>query len=49
MEEYSYTSTNPLGHTGLLTIILYLYLCAKDIPYTVLIKIEPGSSEMLRS
>jgi hypothetical protein len=26
MEEYSYTSTHPLGHTGPVTGLLYLYL-----------------------
>jgi len=26
MEEYSYTSTHPLGHTGPVTGTLYLYL-----------------------
>jgi len=26
MEEYSYTATHPLGHTGLVTGSLYLYL-----------------------
>jgi len=26
MEEYSYTSTHPLGHTGPATGTLYLYL-----------------------
>ena len=26
MEEYSYTSTHPLGHTGPVTGSLYLYL-----------------------
>ena len=26
MEEYSYTSTHPLGHTGLVTGTLYFYL-----------------------
>jgi len=27
MEEYSYTSTHPLGHTGPVTGKLYLYVC----------------------
>ena len=27
MEEYSYTYTHPLGHTGPVTGRLYLYLC----------------------
>ena len=30
MEEQSYTSTHPLGHTGPVTGSLYLYLYYKD-------------------
>ena len=30
MEEYSYTCTHPLGHTGPVTVSLYLFLCAPN-------------------
>ena len=31
MEEYSYTSTHPLGHTGPVMGSLYLYLCLRNV------------------
>ena len=41
MEEYSYTSTHPLGHTGPVTGSLYLYLyfndqCVTFLPITMI-------------
>ena len=36
MEEYSYTSTHPLGHTGPVTGKLYLYLYKINLNQTFL-------------
>ena len=35
MEEYSYTSTHPLGHTGPVTGSLYLYIHISDCVQSV--------------
>jgi len=36
MEEYSYTSTHPLGHTGPVTGSLYLYI------YILYVRVQAG-------
>ena len=41
MEEYSYTSTHPLGHTGPVTGTLYLYLLLHKF-ILVMTDWEPG-------
>ena len=50
MEQYSYTSTHPLGHTGPVTGSLYLYLfmynsgvLLTDMFYLCVITIQVGN------
>ena len=44
MEEYSYTSTHPLGHTGPVTETLYLYLIIIIIIIIIIILISKSAS-----
>jgi len=44
MEEYSYTSTHPLGHTGPVTGTLYHFL--REIYYILLQSLRRPSSEL---
>jgi len=42
MEEYSYTSTHPLDHTGSVTGSLYLYPCSFRISCPISFKFGVG-------